>query len=166
MEHKNFSLPFIAVSRTDVARLAREVESLEDYIHQANLRSPGHESDLKMPKTSRMLDELATENSLNLLDADSRRKLLNSLNLIRDKAPVVHMSFSVEPSAAFMQKMVMWWRANIDPYVLLEAGLQPNIAIGCVVRTPNHQYDFSLRERLMAKQSTLAKMLEPTEVAA
>jgi hypothetical protein len=154
-----FTLPNLAVSRVDIARLTREVESLEEHLHQAGLRQTG-EASTKLPKTSRTLDELAVANKLNLLEAEARKKLINSLRIISQKAPVVHMSFSVDPSAAFMQKMIIWWRTNIDPYLLIETGLQPNIAVGCIVRTPNHQYNFSLREQLLSQRDQLIKMLE------
>lgn len=160
MDHKQFSLSNSVTGKRDMARLIREIAALEDSLHQASLRSTGANAAAKLPKTSRLLDEIVTANSLNLLDADSRTKLQNSLKLIQQKAPVVHMSFSVDPSATFMQKMVTWWRENIDPYVLIEVGLQPNIAAGCLVRTPNHQYDFSLRRRLETQKAELAKYLE------
>jgi F0F1-type ATP synthase delta subunit len=64
-----------------------------------------------------------------------------------------------------MQKIVTWWRENIDPFVLVEIGLQPNIAAGCLVRTSNRQYDFSLRRRLQAKKADLAKYLEEPATA-
>ncbi|HET8709163.1 MAG TPA: hypothetical protein VFL85_02680 [Candidatus Saccharimonadales bacterium] len=160
MDRKPFSLPYSVTGKRDMARLVREVTALEDYLHQASLRGSGAQNAAKLPKTSRLLDEIVTANGLNLLDADARTKLLNSLKLIQQKAPLVHMSFSVDPSAAFMQKMVAWWRDNIDPYVLVEVGLQPNIAAGCLVRTVNRQYDFSLRRRLQAQKAELAKQLE------
>lgn len=159
MDHKDFVLPTTAVSRTDVARLTREVVALEDYLHQAALRTGG-KATAKLPKTSHILDELITANGLNLLDGAARQKLINSLTLIQQKAPIVHMSFAVDPSAAFMQKMAIWWRENVDPYVLIETGLQPTIAAGCVVRTANRQYDLSLRQHLLAESESLIKMLE------
>ena len=159
MAHEQFVLPNLVVGRADIARLTREIEALEDYLRQAALRKTSEQTP-KLPKTSRVMDELTSSNSLNLLDAEERKKLINSLKLIRQKAPVVHMSFSVDPSSAFIQKMTVWWRTNIDPYVLIETGLQPNIAIGSILRTPNHQYDFSLRKRLQSQKEVLIKMLE------
>jgi F0F1-type ATP synthase delta subunit len=164
VDHKQFTLPTTVTGKRDMARLIREMAALEDYLHQAGLRS-STENAVKMPKTSRLLDEIVTANGLNLLDGESRKKLLNSLKLIQQKAPLVHMSFSVDPSAAFMQKIVTWWRENIDPFVLVEIGLQPNIAAGCLVRTSNRQYDFSLRRRLQAKKADLAKYLEEPATA-
>jgi F0F1-type ATP synthase delta subunit len=106
------------------------------------------------------MDELATGNKKDLLLTADRKELMQFVKSIHDHAPVVHMSFAVEPSASFLQKLIVWWRANIGPYVLLETGLQPDIAVGCIVRTPNHQYDFSLREHFTKTRDVLVQKLE------
>jgi F0F1-type ATP synthase delta subunit len=149
----------LAVSRADVARLLRELESLEDYLHQALLRTTD-ETTIKLPKMSRVMDELASGNKKDLLSVADRKELTAFVKSIHEHAPVVHMSFAVEPSASFLQKLIVWWRANIGPYVLLETGLQPDIAVGCIVRTPNHQYDFSLREHFTKTRDVLIQKLE------
>ncbi|MEO6513780.1 MAG: hypothetical protein ABIR37_03760 [Candidatus Saccharimonadales bacterium] len=152
-------LPALAVSRADVARLLRELESLEDYLHQALLRT-SDAATIKLPKMSRVMDELAMGNKKNLLQSADRKELMTFIKSIHDHAPVVHMSFAVEPSASFLQKLIVWWRSEIGPYVLLETGLQPDIAVGCFVRTPNHQYDFSLREHFTKTRDVLVQKLE------
>jgi F0F1-type ATP synthase delta subunit len=153
-------LPALVVSRADVARLLRELESLEDYMHQALLRKTTEAEALQLPRMSRVLTELATSNKKDLLQSAERKELTVFVKGIHDHAPVVHMSFAVEPSASFLQKLIVWWRASIGPYVLLEVGLQPDIAVGCIVRTPNHQYDFSLREHFTKTRDVLVQKLE------
>lgn len=153
-------LPVLAVSRADVARLLRELESLEDYMHQALLRKTAEGETIQLPKMSRVMDELARGNKKDLSQTADRKELTTFVRTIHDHAPVVHMTFAVEPSAAFLQKLIVWWRENIGPYVLLETGLQPDIAVGCIVRTPNHQYDFSLREHFTSTRDILVQKLE------
>jgi F0F1-type ATP synthase delta subunit len=153
-------LPALVVSRADAARLLRELESVEDYMHQALLRKTTENEVTQLPRMSRVLTELATNNKKDLLQTAERKELITFVKGIHDHAPVVHMSFAVEPSASFLQKLIIWWRANIGPYVLLEVGLQPDIAVGCIVRTPNHQYDFSLREHFTKTRDVLVKKLE------
>lgn len=164
MAPKTLGLSSLAVSMSDVGRLKREVEALDDYLHQASLRQAGEEV-VKLPKTSRVMDEFAAANSLNLLLPEARRQALDFLFLVQAKAPVIHMSFAVEPSSAFLQKLTLWWRQNVDKNVLLEVGLQPNIAIGCIVRTPNRQYDFSLRQRFADNRDKLIEQLEMVNTA-
>ena len=152
-------LPTLVIGSADVIRLKREMEALDDYLHQAGLRTGGEEA-VKLPKTSRVMDEFAAANKLNLLLPEARRESLEFFDFVSSKAPVVHMSFAVEPSSAFRQKLIVWWRGNVHPFVLLDVGLQPNIAIGSVVRTPNKQYDFSLRSHFKNKRAKLIELLK------
>jgi F0F1-type ATP synthase delta subunit len=70
------------------------------------------------------------------------------------------MSFSADPSPQFTQKLAAWLRQEIHPFVLLQVGLQPNIGAGCVVRTTNKYFDFSLRERFKSKRPLLMEKLK------
>ena len=67
----------------------------------------------------------------------------------------MHISFAADPSASFTEKIVAWFRENIHPNILVQIGLQPNIAAGCVVRTANKIFDFSLRENFNQSQQSL-----------
>ncbi len=157
-EHQ-LALPSLVIGRADALRLQRELEALNDFLYQAGLRAGGEQT-AKLPKTSRVLDEFAAINKLNLVMPESRKSSLEFMEIIVTKAPVVHMSFAVEPSSAFRQKLIVWWRQNIHGYVLMDVGLQPNIAIGTVVRTSNKQYDFSLRKHFTDNKDVLVKLLQ------
>jgi hypothetical protein len=113
-----------------------------------------------MPKTSRLLDEFTSTNKLNLLHDKDRARALSFLISVKAKAPVLHMSFSVDPSPAFIQKLMTWLRAEIHPLVLVHVGLQPNIGAGCVVRGTNKYFDFSLRQHFKKQRSLLMEKLQ------
>ena len=72
----------------------------------------------------------------------------------------MHISFSADPSPLFTQKLIAWLRSEIHPLVLLQIGLQPNMGAGCVVRTSNKYFDFSLRDRFKSKGEMLAKIMQ------
>lgn len=146
-------IPSGVVTKVDVGRLLRELEGLDEFLEQAAVRKPG--SSIKMPKTSKMLDEMLNINKLNGLVEDDRTRLMNFLIMLRAKAPVLHMSFSADPSPAFTQKLIIWIRDNIHPFVILQMGLQPNIGAGCVIRTTNKYFDFSLRADFFSKHELL-----------
>jgi F0F1-type ATP synthase delta subunit len=154
---KRFELPTLVFGPIEVRRLQRELESLEDYISQSAIREPGKQPAL--PKTSRLLDALAGNNAMNLLQPEDRGKLVIFLNNIDKKAPVVHLSLAADPSSAFTAKVVAWLRTNIHPYTLLQLGLQPSIAAGCVLRTNNKMFDFSLRNRFHEQRDLLVKSI-------
>jgi F0F1-type ATP synthase delta subunit len=151
-------LPMLVFGVVEVRRLKRELESLEEYMNQARLREPGKQASL--PRVSRLLDALAAENHLNLLQSEDRKQLKTFLGLIEKHAPVIHMSFATDPSSAFTAKVVTWLRNNIDPSVLLEIGLQPTIAAGAILRTNNKIFDLSLRDRFAVSEKLLIESLE------
>lgn len=157
MDTGTLTLPIQATGRVDIGRLLREVEQVDNFLKQAAIREPG--TTMKLPKTSRLLDELTATNKLNLLREDDRARLLNFLITVKSMAPVLHMSFSVDPSPSFVQKLMTWLRSEIHPLVLLQVGLQPNIGAGCVVRSTNQYFDFSLRQHFKKQRPLLMQKL-------
>jgi F0F1-type ATP synthase delta subunit len=149
--------PVAVATKVDVGRLLREVEQIDSFLKQSAIRTPG--SPTKMPKTSRLCDEMIEMNKLNMLHDDERARLHHFLTEVKANAPVMHISFSADPSPLFTQKLVTWLRSEIHPFVLLQIGLQPNMGAGCVVRTTNKYFDFSLRDRFKSKGDILAKLL-------
>jgi len=158
-------VPALITSPSDVSRLHREVIALNEYLKQAALRSPGQAA-VKLPKTSRLLDELVIDNKLNLLDATTREHLIGFLADLAEHAPIIHISFATDPSSAFLQKIVLWLRQNINASILVQVGLQPTIAIGCVLKTTNKFFDLSLRRQLTEHSAELIKDLKKADVTA
>lgn len=50
-----------------------------------------------MPRLSKLMDMLVSENQMNLLESNDRSKLLTILQGLHKVAPVLHISFSVDP---------------------------------------------------------------------
>ncbi|HEX7368435.1 MAG TPA: hypothetical protein VF261_02155 [Candidatus Saccharimonadales bacterium] len=163
-EQGTWLLPNLVVGPGDVSRLHRELEALDEYLRQASLRGGEDKADeVRLPKLSRSLDELAGLNKLDLLDEGQRDQAKQFLQALLKHAPVVHVSFAADPSSAFMDKIITWFRQNVHPRLLVRVGLQPTIAAGCVLRTPNHYYDFSLRQHFVHQKSLLLQKLESLE---
>lgn len=153
-----FVLPVLLFGLPEVHRVARELAALEEYFTQAALRKTIGAA--PVPETSRSLQALAAENNRDLVKAADRKLLEVFLQRVVNDAPRVHISFSSDPTAAFTGKMVSWFRRNISPIVLVQVGLQPTIAAGCVLRTSNKMFDFSLRRRFEAQRPLLAAALK------
>ncbi len=165
MDHNNqFRLPNLLVGASDILRLKRELDALYDYLHQAVLRHTPADQ-VKMPKTSRTLDELARLNNIDLLQRSQYEQLLATLEEVYHKAPRMHIAFATDPSAAFTGRIVDWLRANISPVVLVQIGLQPTLGAGCIVRTTNEQFDFSIREHMRKMRPKLIEQLDRELVA-
>ena len=159
---KQLQLPLLVVGPSEVARLLRELEALDEYLHQASLKK---ESEVKLPRVSRMLDDFVGENELDLLHATARKRAAAFLRTVQADAPIVTISFAVDPSSAFVGKITAWLRQNIHPMLLLRIGLQPNIAAGCTVRTTNRYYDFSLRSHFKEQRDVLLQKIRAAGAA-
>jgi len=157
MEHRDLQLPVLVVRPGDLGRLVRELAAIDDQLLQLKLRQAG--SEVKLPKTTQLMDQLISLNGLNLLQVGDRDWLIEALGAIKNHAPVLNISFSVDPSPVFMGKLMTWLRREIHPFVLVNIGLQPNIAAGCVVRTTNQVFDFTLRRNFAQKRDMLRQAL-------
>ena len=157
-EVRQLALPTLVFGLVEIHRLRRELEALEEYMRTAELRQPGTQAAL--PRMSRLLDALATDNRCNLLQSADRKTLADFLLKVEQTAPTVHMSFASDPSASFTAKVVTWLRASVHPMALLQVGLQPTLAAGCVVRTNNKQFDFSLREAFTKNKALLLQSFD------
>ncbi len=163
-QQEQFVLPALVSGVVEVRRLSRELEALDEYMRQAGLREAGAKQDT-LPRVSRLLDETARENHINLLQKEDRANMSTALEQILTTAPVVHLSFASDPSATFTSKIVTWLRQNVHPQLLVRLGLQPSIAAGCVMRTTNKSFDFSLRHRFEEQHAALVTSLDLTAQA-
>jgi hypothetical protein len=162
-------LTTLIISPSDLKKARRELETLDDFLHQAGLRASGSTGKpVKLPQTSRLIEELVSEANANLLRAPDRAALLKYLTTLIEKAPVLHISFASEPSAPFMGKLIVWLRGNIHPQVLVHVGLQPSVVAGCIVRTANKQFDMSLKQAFEDQRQVLIDDLrvDPSKVTA
>lgn len=139
-------LPQSIISPSDVHKIQRELADLSDYLLRAQSRPTG--TPMELPKTSNRLEELSKFFNLNLLKTEERTRLEQAVELLVKDAPQVHISFASAPSVSFMTKLIEWFRREIHPNMLIKVGLQPSIAAGCILRTNNKYFDFSLRSHL------------------
>lgn len=156
MAHKDFVLPIHILGPADVNRALLELQVLEEYLLQVRKADP---EGVKLPKTSRTLDSLADANKADLSSNDDIDHLKAFLQSVQQHAPVLHVSFAAEPSAAFTAKIVAWLRSNVSKYVLVQVGLQPSIAAGCVIRGTNKVFDMSLRRSLRQNKPLLMDIM-------
>ncbi len=156
-QQTQLQLPMGLVTRADAGRLAQEAEAIDNFLRQATVRTPG--TNVQLPKTSRLFDETVTTNKLNLLVEADRQRLYQFLQTVRATAPILHISFNTDPSPVFLQGLITWIRQQMHPYLLLQIGLHPSIGAGCVVRSTNKYFDFSLRQRFADQRELLISKL-------
>jgi hypothetical protein len=150
-------LPYSTVSPANVNRLVRELQTIDDFLSQASLRRGG--TPINLPRTGQLLTDFINLNKLNLLQKDDLSRAETFMTSMQKYAPTINISFSVEPSSLFVNKLIIWLRQNIHPALLLKIGLEPNLIVGCIVRTTNKQFDFSLKKHLTRHRDVLDKLL-------
>lgn len=149
-----FILPPQLSGKTDINRLLRELEMLEEaLIAQQGKKTPP-------PKVTSLLNQTALANGYKLLEQTHRKHITDQLTKIRDHAPLLHISFAAEPSPKVTETLLSWLRSNVHRYALLQIGLQPAIAAGCVLRTPNKIFDMSLGATLQKQTPYLLELLK------
>lgn len=150
---KLFSLPPQVTGQTELARLLRELEALEESLigEKGKAAAPA--------KISALLNLVATTNGYKLSQSPDRRQIAEALAKIRDHAPTLHISFATEPPPKVTETILSWLRVNVHRYTLLQVGLQPAIAAGCVLRTPNKIFDLSLKSALQKQKPYLLQLV-------
>lgn len=149
-------LPTGIVSRADVVRALRELESINELMDQAALRADVLPS---LPRISQLTRELAEINTYDISLGADRARLIIFLDRIKDLAPVMHITFASEPSDEATAKLVAWLRTEISSYTLLQIGVQPAIIAGCILRTSSRVFDFSMRRRIEENKRVLREKI-------
>lgn len=150
-------LPTALVSSTDVSRVIRELEAVDNEFEQQRVHAPG--TALVVPSLSQSLASLARDNNVDLADDTARLALRKWMVTIKNSAPVLHVTFASDAEPEIVAQIVGWIREKLHPLALVTTGVQPNLVGGCVVRTPDHIYDFSLRERFHSHRSSFVEAL-------
>lgn len=157
-QDRTFKLPISVVTQSDLTKLLLDLEAIEDFFLQVKVRRAG--DTVSLPRTSPQMEDVLRQNDLNLLQLADRQRLKFILMTIRNKSPILHMSFSVSPSQKFLEKIISWMRQNVSEIVILQVGLQPNIGAGFTLRTTNKFFDFSLRQHLNKQKDLLIAELK------
>lgn len=156
-----FQLTPDVITTVELSRITREAESLDEFLYQVKLRSPG--ANVTVPKTTHVLEKVAEANGLSLLNATHRKHLIGNLRALAVNGKKIHISFAVEPAPAIVQKIVIWLRTNIHSNIIVEVGVQPTISVGCIVRTTNKVFDMSLRHRFGGSKKILSDLVEKSQ---
>ncbi len=153
-------LPNSVVTKPDIGRLIRELQSLDAAMKSATAKK----SDAKLPPTTRLLNDITEQNKLNMMKVEDRVRLSTFFETLRSEAPTLHFSFSSDPSPRFTSGLITWLRREIHPLVLLQIGLEPTLGVGCILRTTNRYFDLSIRQQFEDQQQLLISKI--TEGAA
>lgn len=157
--YADFTLPAAVVSKVDLSHLVEELERLDNDLTSADVRTKSGAAPAAQPVISQQLTTFIADNQLLVTESRARMELITQMRILKDKAPIIHMTFAVEADAASLQQIALWLRQEIDPHAVVAVGLQPGLVAGVYLRTPNHVHDLSLRGKLAEQRAVLSQEL-------
>lgn len=157
--YTEFTLPSNIVSKADVSRLVREFEQLDDSLTTMAVRQKAGGGETERPAMSEQLAGFLEKNTLDIDNTSQRTSFVKQLRLLKDKAPIVHMTFAVVADAESLQQLVSWYRESVHPQTVIDVHIQPALVAGVYLRTPNHVHDLSLRAKLHGQHDALVQEL-------
>ena len=159
MTYAELLLPPVIVSKVDVYRLVAEAEQVEANLTTAAARAKAGVTTASLPPLSQQLSEFLRHNNLSLTTPKQWGQLVSQLRLLKEKVPVLHMTFATVADPASLQQLAAWARTSVHPQAVITAGLQPGLVGGVYLRTPNHVHDLSMRGLLSGQREVLVKEL-------
>lgn len=158
--HTDFVLPPNVVTKGDVSRLANELEKVDNELTAESVRAKVGVAEQAQPTVSQQLADFLNQNGLKLDNGRARSELIKQLRLLKDDAPVIHMTFAVTADRESLQQLAQWLRTSVHPQAIIAVGVQPALVAGVYLRTPNRVHDLSLRSLLASQHDFLVKELE------
>lgn len=158
--YTDFVLPPVVVTKRDVSHLVRDAEWVDNELTTAQVRAKTGANIPAETAVSGPFAEFLEQNSLTFEASHERSALIKQLRLLKEKVPVIHMTFAVKADAESLQKLVAWVRESVHPQAVIEVGLQPALVAGVYLRTPNKVHDMSVRALLEGRHEPLVKELE------
>lgn len=144
-------------------QLSAAMLELHDYIgtmRDAAIRNKTSDSKarLEAPHLSALLLGLFRGADIAPDDQRAAESLLHALELIRSKAPVVHVTLPALPNRTLKRKLTVWFRAEVHPHTFLTFATRSDIGGGIIVQAGSHVYDFSFRQQLLGNKHRIAEI--------
>ena len=93
-------------------------------------------------------------------DIRAAEVLLGALKLLRDKAPVVHVTLAGLPNRTMKRQLTVWFRTQIHKHALMTFAMRTDIGGGIVLRAGSHVYDFSLKQVLLSNKNKISEIYD------
>jgi hypothetical protein len=154
-----FELPSAIYSPQLLESVIYDLQYYLDWIRQNQIRKqvgakpkeePNHSDETVLVIEAWLAGKKPTIESIEALLTD-----LKNLEL-----PEVHIMLAALPNRAQREKLVSWFRTNATPHLLVSFVADRNLGGGIVVRTPNHVFDYTWKQELVANRDKLAGILK------
>lgn len=157
-ELPKFVLPPSLITKIDLAHMINEVESIDSTLEAQKVRGVPKEQ-YRLPAVSRTLTDFLSLNKIDVFDDQIRMTFKEHLRKLKDKIPVVHLTFATSADPESLEYLAAWIRQELNPLAVLSVGLQPSLIGGVYIRTPNHIHDYSMRALFKGKTAVLVNDL-------
>ncbi len=153
-EERSYKLPLYIYSATQIQFFIHQLRKYQSLLTQNKLRS---KYKLSSGETIKLEDEFFPEVKQFLLDTFDKtediegneiKNLISFFENIQKEAPRFSITTANILNEDAKENIVKWLRANIHEICLVSFHYQKNIVGGFILRTPNHIYDFSIRDNL------------------
>ena len=151
-------LPMVIATKADLVNVLRNLEEVLDTYVENSVRSQEGVDFISRSDVSSNLAALVQANQLKV-EVATLKALQTWLTRLKDHAPMVRFTFASDPTPEFLGQIVSWLRQSSGQFVLIRYGIQPAIAAGCLLYTPAHRYDFSLRSKILKNGPVFARIV-------
>lgn len=150
-------LPQELATVPDLFMAYRELRAAVEAADQVNLTT-GRPL-LTQVDMSASLAEFFRVNELDIGDGRHRAVALAALEDLRNSATTISVSFASQPSLGAVRVISKWFRDNVSPTAVLQVGVSPSIVAGCIVRTQNRVFNFTLNKQFEDAKPALAEKI-------
>lgn len=160
-DYTTYKLPPSIVTKRDISHLIDEAEAIDRVITSNAVRGKaGVAGELHHEASSRM-EEFLTANQIDMgQGGGARTEVIKQLRQLKDKSPVIHLTFATSVDPESLGELVDWLRQNVERQAVVSVGLQPGLVGGVHIRTVNKVHDLSLRRILERHRDVLVKEVE------
>lgn len=157
----NVRLPLDLYSPDQVGIIKLELGNHMSQLRDASVRAKvTHKETAKgKPHFSALLQNVLFESGIADDDQGSLELLSQSLETIRDKAPVVHIMLTALPNLTLKRQLIEWFRKEVNPYTLVTFSVRADMGGGMILQAGSHIYDLSFRQQILSHKQRIAEIL-------
>lgn len=157
-------LPDSIGGKRDLILAMRQVEQILNDRLQDEVRERFGAKRVGTKAGQRAYEDLLEVNKLKD-DTETLKKLMQALEGLKQHSPKIRIAFAQEPDQDLYKQIVAWFRHEINPGLLVQVGVQPNIGGGFVLRTNARRYDMSLKTKILNSTPKFLEILNRTKYA-
>lgn len=148
------NLPAAIYSPDQISAAILELNTYQAALHDAKVRN------LSSPEAGHLLNELFSSLNIDSQNSQAIEELLQTLETMLTKAPVVHLTLAAAPTTAIKQQLTAWFRTEISPTILLTFAVRSDLGGGVVLSTGSRVYDFSFKRQLLSNKKRIAEIAQ------